>query len=107
MLELYGADAGKEIWMVEPMNNPAINAQDSTVAPAGAYPRCVSEDGILDLIGNLHEWASDPSGTFHGGAYSTKNGLGCQYVTTAYGFSYHDYSTGFRCCSEPWGAQER
>jgi hypothetical protein len=25
----------------------------------------------------------------------------CHYVTTAHAFGYHDYSNGFRCCSEP------
>jgi hypothetical protein len=27
-----------------------------------------------------------------------KNGDGCFYKTTAHNTSYHDYSTGFRCC---------
>lgn len=101
MLELYGADAGPEIWLVEPMNNPEINAQPGTVTPSGMMPECVGSYGVFDMIGNLHEWANDPAGTFHGGAYSTNNKLGCQYKTTAHGLGYHDYSTGFRCCSEP------
>jgi hypothetical protein len=29
------------------------------------------------------------------------NGEGCAYATTAHGFDYHDYSTGFRCCLDP------
>lgn len=101
MLELYGADAGPEIWMVEPMNNPEINSQPGTVTPTGMMPECVGSYGVFDMVGNLHEWANDPAGTFHGGAYSTNNKLGCQYATTAHGLGYHDYSTGFRCCSEP------
>jgi formylglycine-generating enzyme required for sulfatase activity len=83
------------------MNNPLINAQPATVAVTGARPRCKSDDGIYDMVGNLHEWTADPAGTFQGGAYSGKIALGCQYVTTAHGFSYHDYSTGFRCCTDP------
>ena len=27
-------------------------------------------------------------------------GEGCDYRTTAHDFGYHDYSTGFRCCSD-------
>lgn len=101
MSELYGSEAGPEIWMVEPMNNPAINEQPDTLARTGSQKGCVGALGVYDLVGNLHEWTSDIAGTFRGGAYSTKNLLGCQYATTVHGFGYHDYSTGFRCCSEP------
>ena len=106
VMQLYGADAGPEVWYVEPMNNPAINEQSATVAVTGARRQCVSENGLFDMIGNVHEWTSDPAGTFHGGAYSGQIALGCQYITTAHGFSYHDYSTGFRCCSDPFGRPE-
>lgn len=102
MVQLYGPDAGDKMWWVEPMNNPAINEQSGTVAVTGARRKCVTEDGVYDMIGNLHEWTNDPSGVFHGGAYSGKIKLGCQYKTTVHGFSYHDYSTGFRCCSDPY-----
>jgi len=102
MLELYGPNAPPEIWYVEPMNNPAISEQPDTVALTGSHPQCATPTGLLDMVGNLHEWTNDPAGTFHGGAYSTNNHLGCQYVTTAHGFNYHDYSTGFRCCSDPY-----
>ena len=58
---------------------------------------------MYDLVGNLHEWVDDPDGTFRGGYYmdTTKNGDGCSYHTTAHDFTYHDYSTGFRCCMDP------
>lgn len=102
MLELYGENAPPEIWYVEPMNNPAISEQADTISLTGSHRDCKTATGLYDLVGNVHEWANDPAGTFHGGAYSTKNHLGCQYETTAHGFNYHDYSTGFRCCSEPY-----
>ena len=40
------------------------------------------------------------SGTFRGGYYLDThiNGDGCDYRTTAHAPTYHDYSTGFRCC---------
>jgi len=62
----------------------------------------VSADGVFDLAGNLDEWTADPSGTFRGGDYvdDTLNGNGCAYTTTAHDASYHDYSTGFRCCAD-------
>ena len=106
VVELYGDDAGPNIWYVKPMNNPAINELPATVSATGARRACKTEDGIFDMVGNVHEWTSDPAGTFHGGAYSGKIALGCQYITTAHGFSYHDYSTGFRCCSDPYGMVE-
>jgi hypothetical protein len=28
------------------------------------------------------------------------NGPGCTYRTTAHAKTYHDYSTGFRCCKD-------
>jgi len=102
VVELFGGETSPDIWMVEPMNDPAINEQPDTVAPTGSRPKCVGSTGLFDMVGNLHEWANDPAGSFHGGAYSTNNKIGCQYITTAHGMGYHDYSTGFRCCSEPW-----
>ena len=32
------------------------------------------------------------------------NGDGCTYRTAAHEFTYHDYSTGFRCCADPHAA---
>ena len=29
-----------------------------------------------------------------------QNGPGCHYVTSAHEITYHDYSTGFRCCAD-------
>jgi hypothetical protein len=103
VVERFGADAGPDVWLLEPMNDPGINQLPGTLAPAGSHAGCVGPNGIHDMIGNVQEWTSDPAGTFHGGAYSTDNHLGCQYVTRSHPFGYHDYSTGFRCCSEPWG----
>jgi hypothetical protein len=89
-----------DMWDSEHMNDPGINQQPDTVDPAGANPECVTPDGVYDLHGNLHEWVDDPDGTFKGGFYvdAVINGAGCSYTTTAHGFTYHDYSTGFRCC---------
>lgn len=84
------------------MNDPGINQQPNTVARGGEYTQCVTPSGIYDMHGNLHEWVSDAAGTFRGGFYAdaSLNGAGCTYATTAHDFVYHDYSTGFRCCSD-------
>jgi sulfatase modifying factor 1 len=101
LVDYFGTSHG--IWDAEHMNDPGINQQAGTVAAAGSYPRCESAWGAFDMHGNLHEWVVDHDGTFRGGFYADAsiNGSGCGYVTTAHARSYHDYSTGFRCCADP------
>ena len=101
LVDYFGTSEG--IWDSEHMNHPGINQQPDTVAAAGSFTACVSAWGAFDLHGNLHEWVVDSAGTFRGGFYADAsiNGAGCTYVTTAHDRSYHDYSTGFRCCAEP------
>lgn len=84
------------------MNHPALNEIPGTLAATGSHEQCVSDEGIFDMVGNLHEWVDDPKGTFFGGYYqdTTQNGDGCSYSTYAHNFTYHDYSTGFRCCAD-------
>lgn len=96
----WGNDPNK--WDYAHMNDPGINQQPDTVDLTGSNPKCVTYEGAYDMHGNLHEWISDPAGTFKGGYYAdgSINGKGCYYTTTAHSFTYHDYSTGFRCCAE-------
>ncbi|MDB4946605.1 MAG: Protein kinase domain protein [Labilithrix sp.] len=88
------------------MNDPRINKAPNTVAPTGSFPHCRNAFGVFDMVGNLHEWIADvhdgSRGTFRGGYYQDThlNGDGCTYRTTAHDVSYHDYSTGFRCCAD-------
>lgn len=85
------------------MNNPQLNQLPDTVDLTGANAECVTPEGVFDLVGNLHEWTSDVSGTFRGGSYVEAyiNGSGYSYVTTAHSTYYHNFSTGFRCCMDP------
>ncbi len=84
------------------LNNPCVNQQPQTLDRAGTRSACMSAEGVFDLMGNLFEWTADPAGTFRGGDYvdTVLNGPGCLYTTTAHDASYHDYSTGFRCCAD-------
>jgi formylglycine-generating enzyme len=84
------------------MNDPRLNQLGHTVAKTGEHEGCASEWGVYDMVGNVHEWVDDPTGTFLGGFYldASQNGEGCNYQTTAHAFGYHDYSTGFRCCKD-------
>jgi hypothetical protein len=83
------------------MNDPGANQVQGTIEPTGAAAECTNGYGVHDMVGNVHEWTDD--GSFRGGYYlDTKlNGEGCDYRTTAHAPTYHDYSTGFRCCADP------
>jgi Sulfatase-modifying factor enzyme 1 len=96
-VELFGTT---DDWIWSELGHPCLNQLDDGLAPTGSYDGCVSEDGIFDMMGNLHEWVDDPAGTFKGGFYvdTVVNGNGCLYTTTAHDVSHWDYSTGFRCC---------
>lgn len=88
------------------LNDPRCDQLDAGLANGGEYTKCVSTYGVYDMHGNIHEWIDDspngdPSkGSFMGGFFvdAKLNGPGCSYRTTAHAKTYHDYSTGFRCC---------
>lgn len=92
---------GDRLWR-DGMNEPLLNQLEGTLARTGERSGCTNEWGVFDMVGNLHEWVDDADGTFRGGYFmdTSKNGDGCSYRTTAHDFKYHDYSTGFRCCSD-------
>jgi formylglycine-generating enzyme len=93
-VELFGS--------VTNLDSPCINQLPDSVERTGAHTGCVTAEGAMDMMGNLHEWTADPAGTFRGGFYvdTVINGNGCRYVTTAHNTLHHDYSTGFRCCAD-------
>ena len=102
----FGSDPS--LWTYADFNDPRLNEWDGGLFPTGSFPQCVSPYGVYDCVGNLHEWGNDPPdsyghGRFRGGFYGDAqlNGPGCLYVTSAHSVSYHDYSTGFRCCADP------
>lgn len=120
----FGPDSTR--WSYAHFNDPALAQEPGFLARAGAHDGCAGEHGVYDLVGNLHEWVSDPAsaafkaqidregvprafqywspgnGVFMGGFYSTHGelGPGCNFTTVAHDPAYHDYSTGFRCCAD-------
>ena len=108
----------------EHFNSPWLNQETGFLAKAGEYAACTNEEGIFDMVGNLHEWVKDSvtdelletlgndgverrdqptrvgNGVFMGGFFSTgsEHGSGCKFITIAHEPTYHDYSVGFRCC---------
>jgi sulfatase modifying factor 1 len=98
-VELYGTTAS---WIYSHLDSPCLDQEANGLASTGAHAGCVTIEGALDMMGNLHEWTADPAGTFRGGYYvdTVLNGNGCLYATTAHAVTYSDYSTGFRCCAD-------
>lgn len=118
----FGAKRGG--WSYENFNDPKLNQEPGFLAKSGDYEICHSDEDVYDIVGNLHEWINDDVGTdieqvlekdgverkeqpwragngmFMGGFFSTtvEHGPGCTYTTIAHEPTYHDYSTGFRCC---------
>ena len=92
----------KLMWHPKWMDDSRIHEMTHTVVPTGSKLACSNAYGVYDMVGNLHEWVSDPDGTFFGGFFmdTFQNGHGCGYRTIAHPYDYHDYSTGFRCCTE-------
>lgn len=87
---------------VSDLNDARLDQIEGTIAKTGAFPDCVNDYGVYDMVGNLDEWTGDPNGTFQGGYWldTSEHGEGCAYRTIAHSFDYHDYSTGFRCCAD-------
>ncbi|MDX2052431.1 MAG: SUMF1/EgtB/PvdO family nonheme iron enzyme [Polyangiaceae bacterium] len=126
LTKFFGSNA--RAWKYdEHFNNPKLNQLQGWLANTGAFAGCTSDYGVSDMVGNLHEWVADQAsaeavrevplrpeirralvphrsgrGVFMGGFYSTgsEHGDGCTFVTMAHEPSYHDYSTGFRCCKD-------
>ncbi len=99
---VFHAATMKRGWGKTELNDPRNNQLDGTIAKTGAFPDCATDEGVYDMVGNLHEWTADPHGTFQGGYWldTSQHGQGCAYRTIAHGYEYHDYSTGFRCCAD-------
>lgn len=91
------------------------------VAPSGAFPGCVSPDGVFDLDGNLSEWVADPwtgapepfnrEATVDPDTWRTLRG-GTMWSHTFYGgdctsahghhrTEFKNMDDGFRCCATP------
>jgi sulfatase modifying factor 1 len=97
-----GVDPG--VW--SKLNDPRLGEVSGTYTKTGERALCKNELEVFDLVGNVHEWVADETasgnGIFAGGYFQDVqiNGEGCHYRTTAHARSYHDYSTGFRCCRD-------
>ena len=79
-------------------------------ARSGSKRKCVSEDGVFDMTGNLEEWvvrtrehANDYPYLLVGCYWSGCYGGGkptCHSTNSAHGPEFRFYETGFRCCRD-------
>jgi len=78
--------------------------------PSGSRAGCASEDGVMDLTGNVAEWVvrSFPTSTgyehvmkgcYWSGCYGGSN-PSCKFVNPAHPGTFRTYEAGFRCCTE-------
>jgi hypothetical protein len=70
----------------------------------GAFPRCASPFGVLDMSGNLEELVARddrPSWPALKGAHWLPGRNHCRARQTIHGRGYAGIETGFRCCSDP------
>ncbi len=89
----------------DPRNNLVATDEGPLLRKTGATPACASrwgDDAIYDMVGNLDEWVADAHGVFAGGFYSRPNKSGCFARVSNHPRAYSDYSTGARCCADPF-----
>jgi formylglycine-generating enzyme required for sulfatase activity len=78
--------------------------------PSGARPGCVSEEGVLDLTGNVAEWVARSfphannydhvmKGCYWAGCYGGAP-PSCAFTNPAHPGSFRSYEAGFRCCMD-------
>jgi Sulfatase-modifying factor enzyme 1/Putative metal-binding motif len=83
---------------------------DDVLLPTGDLSACVSEDGLLDLSGNLREWTDEQTGVstggdpifvVRGGEFHTPSpGLTCDFTLSQAVSTVILPTIGFRCCSD-------
>jgi len=83
--------------------------------PSGSKKKCVSEDGVHDLTGNVEEWVvrtrehANPwpyllVGCYWAGCYGGGKPT-CHSTNDAHGPGFRFYETGFRCCKDASGTE--
>jgi formylglycine-generating enzyme required for sulfatase activity len=78
--------------------------------PSGSRAECVSEEGVLDLTGNVAEWVTRTipnstnydhvmKGCYWAGCYGGSH-PSCDFVNPAHPGGFRSYEAGFRCCRD-------
>ena len=94
-----------------PASEAKAHAKDLNQAtPSGSKRKCVSEDGVRDLTGNVEEWVVRTRehangfpyiliGCYWSGCYGGGKPT-CHSTNDAHGPEFRFYETGFRCCRD-------
>lgn len=78
---------------------------------SGTREGCISEEGVVDLTGNVAEWVVRTrdnetnydhvvKGCFWGRCYRPPHTPSCEYVNFAHASGFRSYEMGFRCCAD-------
>jgi formylglycine-generating enzyme len=90
---------------IDPWANP-FEAVDKR-APSGSYPKCHSDWGIFDIVGNADEWVVNSQGSAHhapwisglmGGHWVRGVRNRCRAMTDSHDPNFRFYVTSARCC---------
>jgi hypothetical protein len=84
---------------------PAACNFGSGVQPTGFYASCTTADGLVDLLGNVAEWVTDPSDPtrpagVHGGSYQTSSEEASCRLIESLPADTQSPAVGFRCCGQ-------
>jgi sulfatase modifying factor 1 len=103
-----------------PIQGSGPGKHPAPIKPSGAFPRCVTPEGVYDLNGSLSEWVSDPWDggpepfnreatvdpetwrTLRGGTmwFSTFSGQECMSRHGHRRSTFRNIDDGFRCCRD-------
>ena len=78
------------------------DSKEGQIDVTGAYPGCISAQGVYDLTGNLSEWAVSATGApvLLGGYFYLGSESSCRFSIDGLAPGVRNEVTGFRCCSD-------
>lgn len=101
----------------KPYSEEKLNAEEKRIRevetyrlyqgePSGSRPKCASEYGVKDLVGNVEEWVTTSRRAWRyrsslKGGYWAKSWAQCRGTNDSHGPMFRYYETGFRCCLDP------
>lgn len=113
----YDQDACNSAKEFKPYSEAKLNAEERRIRevetyrlyqgePSGSRPRCKSEYGVKDLVGNVEEWVMTSRRAWRyrsslKGGYWAKPWAQCRGTNDSHGPNFRYYETGFRCCVDP------